>query len=131
MRINRQGGRQNVCGGMTGDTKRSVTAQNLLAMRGVRQDDFPSEIFDEFAWNMLLILFVSLARNEVITEATLIQRSGAPVHAGQRWITHLIKDNQISKPFGDDVVLTNLAIDKMRRFLDRAEQLVRRTTADC
>lgn len=82
---------------------------------------FPSEIFDEFAWNMLLVLFVGLAGNEVVSEAALIARAEVSVSAGRRWITHLIEDGQIAdRHDDDDVILTPRAVSQLREFLDRA-----------
>lgn len=82
---------------------------------------FPSEIFDEFAWNMLLVLFVGLAANEVVTEAKLIARADVGVDAGRRWISHLIKDGQIAdREDDDDVILTSHAVSRLRAFLDQA-----------
>ena len=106
---------------MTGDQERGVTAQTILTIRLLRKAMFPSEIFDEFAWNMLLVLFVELAANEVVTEAKLIARADVSLHAGRRWISHLIKDGQIAdRQDEDDVILTPRAISQLRDFLDQA-----------
>lgn len=114
---------------MIGDTKRSVTADNILAVRELRKAKFPGEIFDEFAWNMLLVLFVGMARNEIISELTLIDRADASVIAGRRWIAHLIATRQVRESADNDLVLTDTAIDHMRSFLDGAETLNRRTAS--
>ena len=70
---------------------------------------------------MLLVLFVGLAGNEVVSEANLIARADVSVSAGRKWITHLIKDGQIAdRQDDDDVILTPRAISQLRAFLDRA-----------
>jgi len=80
---------------------------------------FPSELFDEFAWNMMLHLFVGLANNEVMTERALIEKAGASESSGRRWIEHLVKDGQVAgRHDDDDVVLTTEAITHLRKFLD-------------
>ncbi len=91
---------------------------------------FPSELFDEFAWNMMLHLFVGLANNQVITESALIEKAGASEHSGRRWIEHLVKDGQVAERRDhDDVVLTADAIAHLRTFLDhvlnRGDAIVR------
>lgn len=109
---------------MTGDQERGATAQTILAIRSLRKTMFPSELFDEFAWNMLLILFTALAANEVVTEAKLIARSDVSLGAGRRWIGHLIKDGQIDdRQDGDDVILTQQGVSRLREFLDQARTL--------
>ncbi len=93
----------------------------ILAVRQVRCQLFPSEIFDEHAWTMLLQLFVNLADNQTTTENILVHNVGVSVGVGQRWIAHLVKDGQVvSRESGDDVALTGDAIGRMRSFLDLA-----------
>ncbi|MEG8058566.1 hypothetical protein QP150_19565 [Sphingomonas sp. 22L2VL55-3] len=104
---------------MIGDQARGQAAQRILDVRSLRKVMFPSELFDEFAWNMMLDLFVGLANNRVITERDIIARSGASESSGRRWIEHLVKDGQVAERHnGDDVVLTTSAITQLRRFLD-------------
>lgn len=105
---------------MKGDNTRALEAERLLSERDRRYDLFPSEIFDEFAWNMLLHLFVALAKNETMSEVRLCELSHAGKAAGRRWIAHLVKDKQIeARSDGDDVVLTGEAVDRLRRYLSK------------
>lgn len=94
------------------------TAENLLQARGLRSDIFPSEIFDEHAWNMMLRLFVAQSKGDAVSEADLITLTATPSGVGQRWLAHLVADNQV-EPYadGDPVVLTQPALDRMDRFL--------------
>lgn len=115
---------------MIGDQARGEAAQCILDVRSLRKVMFPSELFDEFAWNMMLHLFVGLANNQVITESALIEKAGASEHSGRRWIEHLVKDGQVAERRGhDDVVLTADAIAHLRTFLDhvlnRGDAIVR------
>lgn len=104
---------------MIGDQARGQAAQRILEIRSLRKVMFPSELFDEFAWNMMLHLFVGLANNQVITEQDVIARSGASETSGRRWIEHLVKDGQVAERHDDDdVVLTSGAITQLRGFLD-------------
>jgi hypothetical protein len=56
------------------DPESARTAENLLKVRGMRGDIFPSEIFDEHAWNMMLRLYVVEARDEHVSATDLITR---------------------------------------------------------
>ena len=104
---------------MIGDQARGEAARCILDVRSLRKVMFPSELFDEFAWNMMLHLFVGLANNQVMTEGALIEKAGASEHSGRRWIEHLVKDGQVAERRDhDDVVLTADAIAHLRTFLD-------------
>lgn len=104
---------------MNGDQARGKAAQRILDVRSLRKVIFPSELFDEFAWNMMLHLFVGLANNQVMTERALIEKAGASEDAGRRWIEHLVKDRQVAERRDeDDVILTTDAISQLRKFLD-------------
>lgn len=93
----------------------------ILAVRKMRLRIFPSDIFDEHAWTMLLQLFVALADNETMPESILIKQVGMSPSTGQRWLTHLVIDRQITAlSDGGDVTLTEDAINRMRAFLDEA-----------
>ena len=106
---------------MIGDKDREQTARRILAVRAERKRIFPSELFDESAWNMLLILFAGHVDNEEITEQVLLSRSGAGRTAGRRWIAHLVADGQVAyRGDDDDVVLTAECVTRMRLFLDQA-----------
>ena len=103
----------------------------ILAVRKIRCQLFPSDIFDEHAWTMLLQLFVSLADNQTMTESILVHDAGVSVGAGQRWIAHLVKDGQVvSRESGDDVALTSESTERMRRFLDLASNEAHEIEAD-
>ena len=105
---------------MIGDRDSAREAQRLIAERDRRYKLFPSEIFDEFPWNMLLHLFVAMANNAVLSEERLCELSHAGQLVGRRWIAHLVKDGQIEgRHDGEDVVLTATAIDRLRDYLRR------------
>lgn len=109
---------------MIGDQQRGVVARNILSLRAFREENFPRALFDEYAWNMLLLLFVGLANNEVVTERSLIERADVTHNAGRRWIAHLVSDGHIvARNDGDDVILTEAATDALRDFLDRVSVL--------
>ncbi len=117
---------------MQGDRHRGEIARNLLTVRAMREACFPSELFDEHAWTILLHLFHALVDNEKVSEEDLIHRANVSTNAGRRWLAHLVDDGQIeSREDGDDVAMTATATAAMRAFLDKAETVHRyRQTSD-
>lgn len=109
---------------MLGDETRRSVASKLLAMRAERKRSFPSELFDEHGWNMLLCLFVAMVDNRTLSEAALIRCADVRPAVGSRWLAHLVSDGQI-EPTGDgrDILLTKEAISRMRTFLDRTGRI--------
>jgi hypothetical protein len=109
---------------MQSDQERGKLASEILLVRDLRKRLFPSEIFDEHAWTMLLILFVGFAKGEIITEPHLINQSGVNESAGKRWISHLIEEDQIKPRVPDETVeLTATTITQIRIFLDEAREV--------
>ncbi|WP_093400316.1 hypothetical protein [Sphingomonas sp. OK281] len=102
----------------------SRTAENLIHVRSLRAEVFPSEIFDEHAWNMMLQLFVAQAKAQEVSENELIRATGTPPGAGQRWLAHLVADGQI-EPYTDGgaIALTASALDRMEGFLRDASAI--------
>lgn len=99
-------------------TTSAQTAENLIHVRALRSEVFPSEIFDEHAWNMMLRLFVAQAKGDTLSETQLITLTGTPPGVGQRWLAHLVADAQVA-PYaeGGAVTLTPSALDRMEAFL--------------
>lgn len=106
------------------DSDSARTAENLMLVRSLRADVFPSEIFDEHAWNMMLRLFVAQARNHAVTESDLIALTGTPREVGQRWLAHLVADTQV-EPYteGGVLALTRPAFTRMEGFLRKASRV--------
>ncbi len=66
-------------------------AKRLLAQRHVRLDFFPTELFHEPAWDMLLALYIAHEERRTMNVKTLVASANAPVTTSQRWIDHLHK----------------------------------------
>jgi hypothetical protein len=106
---------------MIGDQARGEVARNLLLVREARQAFFKHEIFDEYAWNMLLHLFVALSNNEIMSEDRMVALSGGPRSVSRRWLSFLVGANEIfAREDGDDIAFTPDSAKRMRLFLDRA-----------
>ncbi|RYF38046.1 MAG: hypothetical protein EOO38_25410, partial [Cytophagaceae bacterium] len=70
---------------MIDDRQRAEIAGKILADREERYALFPSEIFDEYAWNMLLHLFVAMNAGHQSSEGELIRLVHTSINTGQRW----------------------------------------------
>jgi hypothetical protein len=110
---------------MTNDQDRGLAAEDILAVRALRKRLFPSDIFDEHAWSMLLVLFVGHAKNEIISEQALLTRAAVSTASGSRWIAHLVEEGQIEPRLTNDVVaLSNDALTNLRTFLDESCNII-------
>ena len=104
---------------MIGDKERCDTARAAIELRRLRCEKFPSEIFDEYAWNLLLHTFIAHVDNDLVSSDVLFDKSGMSESVGRRWLAHLVKDGQIeSHSDGDDIHLTARSIAAMRDYLD-------------
>ncbi|RYF19061.1 MAG: hypothetical protein EOO77_10620 [Oxalobacteraceae bacterium] len=107
---------------MANDQHRAEIAGKLLADREERYALFPNEIFDEYAWNMLLHLFVAMNTANILSELELIRLVHTSTNIGQRWLYQLAKDGQVEpRRAGDDVTLTTEAKIKLRQYLDTVQ----------
>lgn len=93
-------------------------AKNLRAMRAQRSKFFPSNLFDEHAWTLLLHLYINKIEGARHSDEKLFSLVGVTAFVGQRWISHLLDDGQI----GIDaetrcIVITDDAYARMRSFL--------------
>ncbi|RXD05317.1 hypothetical protein EQZ23_09500 [Sphingomonas sp. UV9] len=100
------------------------TAKNLVRVRCLGTEVFPSEIFDGHAWNMMLRLLVAHANEDCLSEGELIAATGTPPGVGQRWLAHLVADEQI-EPYaaGSSIALTPAALDRVEVFLRGASAI--------
>lgn len=104
---------------MIGDQERRDTARAAIELRRLRCDKFPSEIFDEYAWNLLLHTFIAHVDTDMVSSDVLFEKSGMNETVGRRWLEHLVKDGQIeSHSDGDDIHLTARSIAAMRDYLN-------------
>ncbi|RYE93454.1 MAG: hypothetical protein EOO77_45470 [Oxalobacteraceae bacterium] len=107
---------------MITDQHRAKIAGKILADREERYALFPSEIFDEYAWNMLLHLFIAMDAANILSESELIRLVHTSTNTGQRWLYQLAKDGQVEpRRSGDNVTLTTTAKIKLRQYLDTVQ----------
>lgn len=102
-----------------------MLAEQLLQRRQARFDFFPSELFHEPAWDMLLALYIAQTDKKVMNVKTLVAAASAPVTTSQRWIDHLHKLKLIDRvvDFEDrrriEISLSSTGHDSIERYLDR------------
>ena len=107
---------------MDDDERRAQIAIKILADRYARYVLFPGELFDEYAWNMLLHLFIARQKGEGMSESKLIAEVNVSTREGQRWLYQLAKDGQIEpRTIRQDVLLTDSAIERLRNYLDATD----------
>jgi len=70
-------------------------ALRLLKARKKRADLFPAELFDEYAWEFLIALYIVRDRGEGIPRDDLCGMVGCSASIGQRWIDHLEARHQV------------------------------------
>ncbi|USU04442.1 hypothetical protein NF700_13505 [Sphingomonadaceae bacterium OTU29MARTA1] len=90
-------------------------AAALLQARHRREALFPPALFDEFAWEILLALYIGRA-NGAMDEAALFDAVGCMPTVGRRWIAYLVEQQQVLRS-GSGVVLHDTVIGPMEEYL--------------
>ncbi len=68
-------------------------ARGIIASRKARRKHFPSDLFHEPAWEMLMALFIIYEGEHTMNVKQLVSCSDAPATTSQRWIDHLHKSD--------------------------------------
>lgn len=72
-------------------------ARAIMASRKARRKYFPSDLFHEPAWEMLMALFIIYEGEHTMNVKQLVSCSDAPATTSQRWIDHLHKSGLIDR----------------------------------
>ena len=115
------------------DERLTGVVRNLIALRKLRSQIFPSAMFGEPAWDILLALY--LASDGVDgTAETLSKSSATPLSTTIRWLNYLDSEGLIERERGvgglrkDQILLSEAAKFHLDRFLQqmiRSDQLIR------
>jgi hypothetical protein len=93
-------------------------ARDLLRTRERQDLMFPGTLFDGGAWIVLLHLFVAHVQGSGMSEVEIVRLANTSRVDGQRWLYHLMQDRLVEPRLGgDDIVLTDNALKKLRVFL--------------
>ncbi|SFP72881.1 hypothetical protein [Sphingomonas rubra] len=87
-------------------------AKTQIALRALRYGHFPGDIFDEYAWDMMLHMYVARLRGQTMYVDNIINLTSKSKVIGDRWIRHLLNDAIVAVD-GDVVGLTDTAFDRM------------------
>lgn len=94
-------------------------AKSQLAFRRLRYTHFDHALFDEHAWDMLMILFVARSEGREIEDIELITETAARLPTGLRWLSMLEHDKRVVRTVKGDRILVTLTDDaaaSMRQF---------------
>ena len=97
----------------------------MVELEKLRHSFFPSAIFGEPAWNILLMLYVAPSRADR-TVRRLGENSGAPLSTAIRWLDYLeaeglvMQDSSTHDPQQKEVHLTDKAYNRLRSFLSES-----------
>lgn len=104
---------------MHGDERRAQIAKMILSARLNRNVLFPSNMFNDHAWIILLTLFVAHAENRILSKSEVIHKLGANVETCTRWIKYLIQSRQVFDiENGKDLILSDETISRLRSLFD-------------
>jgi hypothetical protein len=91
----------------TGDLALAAAAERLYQDRRRRSRFFPSHLFAEPAWDILLDLFVNGVRNRAISITSACIAGGIPATTGLRWLGLLEKEGLlVRETSGEDARVT-------------------------
>lgn len=98
-------------------------ARGIIASRKARRKHFPSDLFHEPAWEMLMALFIIYEGDHTMNVKQLVSCSDAPATTSQRWIDHLHKSGLIDRVTDTidrrriDISLSERGYDAMANYL--------------
>ncbi len=98
-------------------------AKTQVALRALRYGHFPSDIFDEYAWDMMLHMYIGGLRGQTMYVDNIVNLTSKSKSIGDRWITHLIK-LEIVETDGDLIALSKGGFDRMNEYHLQALALV-------
>lgn len=97
-------------------------AKTQVALRALRYGHFPADIFDEYAWDMMLHMYIACLRNQTIYVDNVVNLTSKDKILGDRWIKHLIGEGMVYCT-DDKITLTDEAFAKMNGYHEQAIEL--------
>lgn len=94
-------------------------AKSQVALRALRYGHFPADIFDEYAWDMMLHMYIAGLRNQIMYVDNAINLTSKNRRVGDRWIKHLQMEKMIEVD-GDQVRLSDGAMSQMHAYHEEA-----------
>jgi DNA-binding MarR family transcriptional regulator len=106
-------------------TTLAAMAERLYQERRRRDDYFPSGLFGEPAWDLILALFIAREEGRRLTIAEAYEAAAVKPAAGRRLIARLERTGMVARSSGQEdrrkrfVQLTPNAADRLRDYLTR------------
>jgi hypothetical protein len=105
-----------------GDDALAELARAILKVRRDRRHDLPSELFGgEYAYELLLVLFVADSHGRRLTGRTALEQIHGTSDVGRRWIEYLTREKLIigdgDGNLDDTLTLTPRALNALERWL--------------
>jgi hypothetical protein len=98
-------------------------AKTQVALRALRYGRFPADIFDEYAWDMMLHMYIASLRKQSMYVDNIINLTSKNTATGTRWIKHLSAEKLIDME-GDVISLSEDAFDRMNEYHSQAMELL-------
>lgn len=98
-------------------------AKAQVTLRALRYGHFPADIFAEYAWDVMLHMYIGRLRNQSMYVDNIVNLTSKTKLIGDRWIKHLVSEN-IVETDGDSICLTANAFRRMDDYHARAMELI-------
>ncbi|RYE95541.1 MAG: hypothetical protein EOO77_42675 [Oxalobacteraceae bacterium] len=112
---------------MKNSDRAAALASHMMEFRRARHDVFPSELFGEPGWDLLIELFIADARGHRLTGRDVSVRNSIAPTTLSRWLMHLSKMGYIVGDgrgnLDDDLVLSPVGLDRFEIIIERLTQL--------
>jgi hypothetical protein len=104
----------------------AALASHMLDFRRARHDVFPSELFGEPGWDLLIELFIADATGHRLTGRDVSIRNSIAPTTLSRWLMHLSKLGYIvgdgRGDLDDALVLSPVGLDRFEIIIERLTQ---------
>ena len=98
-------------------------AKTQVALRALRYGHFPADIFDEYAWDMMLHMYIAALRHQPMYVDNAVNLTSKNKAVGDRWIKHLSAEGMIDVD-GEIIALTDAAMKRMNTYHEEALKAV-------
>jgi hypothetical protein len=94
-------------------------AKAQVALRALRYGHFPADIFDEYAWDMMLHMYIAALREQKMYIDNAVNLTSKNKKVGDRWIKHLQAEGMIDVD-GEVITLSERAMKRMHSYHEEA-----------
>lgn len=94
-------------------------AKTQVALRALRYGHFPADIFDGYAWDMMLHMYIAALRQQTMYVDNVVNLTSKSKITGERWISHLLAEGLIEAK-GEIITLSERALNHMNLYHEEA-----------